>query len=231
VIDGYSVVADYIKPEDSEIILDSMHTKTIQWRNQHVRQSQYFTQIVKCFDPGCCRKPRILYFALIPDRFLPPPVPLQQTTDGLRTPDIGQIEHATFPSVFLLLSLHANMLPRAANSFKLLPYDAYCPSIQAVLVRRICKKCGLYHASLTAQRMHMRQCGITDEPRRVRQLRLAARRQRELMAVIAFGEFEDVEWLDEDVIDSTGEQNVIHCSCHLFQTYRSIVKTLQHIKS
>lgn len=218
VIDGYPVVAEYIKPEDSEGNPDSLHSKTIHWRNQHVRQSQYFTQIVKCFDPHCCQKPRSSYFALIPDRFLPPPVPLRQTSDGLRAPDLGSVEEARFPSVFLLRSLHESVLPRTATSFRILPYDAYCPSVHTILLRRTCKKCWLYHASLTAQKMHQRQCGVPDEPVRVRPLRLAARRQRELMAVIAFGETEDVEWLDEDDVDCTGKwkSNSYSAQCMCF---------------
>ena len=35
-------------------------------------------------------------------------------------------------------------------------------------------------------------------------IRVAARRQRELMAIIAAGEFEDDEWVDEDLAELTG---------------------------
>jgi hypothetical protein len=180
VIDGFPVVAEYVAPEDSEINQAILPSKTIQWRNAHVRQSQYFTQIIKCFDTGCCRQPRSSYFALFPDCFLPPPVPLMHTSDGLRAPDgsTGSVGVTRFPSVFLLCKLQPQLLPRSAKSFKILPYDAYCPSVQSLLVRRICKKCGLYHASLTAQRNHMRQCGVPDESvQHVRPLRLAAKRQ------------------------------------------------------
>ena len=38
----------------------------------------------------------------------------------------------------------------------------------------------------------------------VRPVEIAARRQRELMAVIAFNEFEDVKWLDDELVDPTG---------------------------
>ena len=34
-------------------------------------------------------------------------------------------------------------------------------------------------------------------------MRIAARRQRELMAIIALRENEDVEWVDEDLLDIT----------------------------
>lgn len=78
VIDGFPVAAEYITPEHSEMNPDVMHSKSIQWRDQHIRQSQYFTRIVKCHDRNCCRQPRSSYFDLLPDRFLPPPVPLIQ---------------------------------------------------------------------------------------------------------------------------------------------------------
>ena len=39
---------------------------------------------------------------------------------------------------------------------------------------------------------------------KLRRVRVAARRQRELMAIIAAGEFEDAEWVDEDLVDLTG---------------------------
>ena len=44
---------------------------------------------------------------------------------------------------------------------------------------------------------------INDIPK-IRPIRVAARRQNELMTIIASGEMEDVEWLDEDQVDTTG---------------------------
>lgn len=38
----------------------------------------------------------------------------------------------------------------------------------------------------------------------VRPVRIAARRQRELMAIIAFDVMEDAEWLNDDFVDLTG---------------------------
>jgi len=204
VIDGFPVVAEYIGPDECECNSNDLRTVTIQWRNMHVRQSQYFTQIVKCLNHDCCRLPRSSYFNLIPDRFLPPPVPLIQTADGLRAPDIGCCE-GRFPSVFLQRNLDQTLLPRTATAFKILPYDAFCPSQQTMLARRVCKKCGLYHASLASLKVHQQNCGIQAELEpRIRPIRVAARRQRELMAIIAFGENEDVEWLDDDLVDTSG---------------------------
>jgi len=205
VIDGFPVTAEYIAPGQSETKLEDLRKVTAAWRNAHVRESQYFTQIVKCADLNCCRRPRSSYSLLFPERFLPPPVPLMQTPDGLRAPDYStDADHSIFPSLFLLKSVHPSMLPRSVASFKLLPYDAYCPSVQSQLVRRMCSKCGLYHASLASLNAHLKQCGVAQQAVRVRPVRLAARRQRELMVVIAHNEDEDVEWLDEDMVDVTG---------------------------
>ena len=47
-------------------------------------------------------------------------------------------------------------------------------------------------------------CGVDDKILPVRPVRIAVRRQRELMAIIAFNETEDAEWLEEDLVDLSG---------------------------
>ncbi len=64
--------------------------------------------------------------------------------------------------------------------------------------------CGLYYASITSLKGHQRQCGVQEIVPRVRPTRIAARRQRELMAIIALNEAEDAEWLDEEDVDTVG---------------------------
>ena len=51
VIEGNSVVAEYIKEEPSDITI----TKSEEWKAIHVRESQYLLQIVKFTDQACCR--------------------------------------------------------------------------------------------------------------------------------------------------------------------------------
>lgn len=204
VIDGYPVLAHYVNPESSELREDRLITVTPEWRNNHVRESQYFTQIVKCKDTQCCREFRSSYLQIIPQRFLPPPLPLLQTEDGLKAAEPGSKGDGKFVSVFLTQTLSSRVHPRSVSAYKLLPYDAYCPSVQPVINRRICKKCGLYHASLSSLKMHQRLCGVQDIVTRIRPTRIAARRQRELMAIIAVNEAEDAEWLDEEDVDLVG---------------------------
>ncbi|GBM28638.1 hypothetical protein AVEN_620-1 [Araneus ventricosus] len=74
----------------------------------------------------------------------------------------------------------------------------------------VCKHCGFYFASNVMLKKHIifvhkitGKC--QPEVCRVRPLRIAARRQQELMAVIAFTEnVEFADWMDEDVIDIRG---------------------------
>ena len=105
------------------------------------------------------------------------------------------------------------MLPRSAKPFKILPYDLFCPSIQLSLFERICKLCHLYVASQVMLKKHVqqhRQCDFgarklphAPQPQRIRPKRVAAKRQRELMAIIAHGDGEMIstEWLDENDVD------------------------------
>ena len=41
---GHPVLAEYINEEEEEEILK----KSLEWKNNHIRESQYFSQIVQC---------------------------------------------------------------------------------------------------------------------------------------------------------------------------------------
>nr|CAH7761933.1 unnamed protein product [Callosobruchus chinensis] len=57
--------------------------------SEHVRESQYLLQIVKCKNTECCR-PRSGLFRLLDNRFLPPPAKVKQTVDDLVLDEGGQ---------------------------------------------------------------------------------------------------------------------------------------------
>ena len=80
VIDGKPVVAEFIE-EEAPVIVE---TKSEQWKACHVRQSQYFLQIVKCTDKKCCSSFKSFYLKLVPQRFLPPPLPITLTANGIK---------------------------------------------------------------------------------------------------------------------------------------------------
>ena len=100
--------------------------------------------------------------------------------------------------------MNADILPRSAASYpKGIPFDFTCPNMQDKLMQRVCKQCELYHASVKSVKGHEVVCkqgalaqsstqdkSATPWPR-VRPVRVAAKRQRELMCVIQY--MDDVE--------------------------------------
>ena len=81
IIDGHPFLVEFISEEaDQEAI-----KKFEEWKSKHVRESQYFLQIVKCKDSKCCSPFRLSYLKVVKDRFLPPPVSVRRTTaSGLK---------------------------------------------------------------------------------------------------------------------------------------------------
>ena len=74
VIDGNLVVAEFIE-HDAPIFKE--------WKACHGWQSQCFLQIVKCTDPKCCLSFQSSYLKVVPQRFLPPPLPVVHTLYGI----------------------------------------------------------------------------------------------------------------------------------------------------
>lgn len=167
---------------------------------------------MKCKNTDCCSKTHSSYFSIVPTRFLPPPFPTVQS-DGLKAPDLKDVKEVhKFPSLFVALSLQVNdVLPKSLSTeYPVLPYDLYCPSVKNVLKDRCCKVCKMYFASIVMMKKHCSQyhrANSTPVPEivvpRIHPVRVAARRQRELMVIIARGENrdEDAEWLNEDEVD------------------------------
>jgi len=97
------------------------------------------------------------------------------------------------------------MPDRASKKFpKGIPYDYSCPFVKHVIKRRVCSHCGLYFSSIKAKTLHGTSCRINEGPtqnetERVRPLRIAARRQRELLCVMAF---QEMEWALMDDVDA-----------------------------
>ena len=97
----------------------------------------------------CCSNARSSYFKVIPSRFLSPPIPVAQTTEGLKAPDKHEDSCSyKFPSMFVSQILKPDdILPTAKNCFKIPPYDLYCPSVESCLTDRVCKVCNMYFDS------------------------------------------------------------------------------------
>jgi hypothetical protein len=79
VINKYPVIAEWTgaggKPE--------LHDPSAQWIFRHVSFGQYCLQIRKCEKVECCSKPRTLLHSLLPDGFMPGPLPISLTEEGL----------------------------------------------------------------------------------------------------------------------------------------------------
>ncbi|KAG5889385.1 hypothetical protein JTB14_005084 [Gonioctena quinquepunctata] len=162
--------------------------------NEHL-ESQYWLQIVKCRNTECCR-PRSGLFRLLDNRVLPPPVEVKQTVDDLVLDEVG--EFLNLP-VNLALRLSASL-----KDFLQMPYDYFCPTVKLRLSSRTCKTCGLYHAFVKSLNRHIEKIHKkvnTHTDRKVRPVRVAARRANELMCIIQNLEHHDVEWLDENDVD------------------------------
>ena len=76
IIDGLPVLVEFISEEaDQEVI-----KKSEEWKSKHVRESQYFLQIVKCKDSKCCSPFRSSYLKVVKDRFLPAPISVKEVS-------------------------------------------------------------------------------------------------------------------------------------------------------
>ena len=107
------------------------------------------------------------------------------------------------------MSLQNDLMPaQATKKFsKGIPYDYSCPSVdQDITKRRMWSHCGLYFSSLKTKSLHGASCTVTEghiekTAERVRPLRVAACRQRELLYGMAF---QEMEWASMDEVDAEG---------------------------
>jgi hypothetical protein len=154
VIDGFETAAEYKEPTIEETEKTINNKFGAQWDVNHVRESQYFLQIVKCSNIQCCGSRRSSLFNLLKTGFLPPPLALVQADDGLECNSSGSKNH--FVSLFLNIALDKSILPsKALKKFpKGLPYDFSCPSVENVLPRRVCADCGVYFATIKSMKLH-----------------------------------------------------------------------------
>ena len=190
IIDGHTVTAEFINNELEMDFGDATPT----WMKKHVRESQYFLQIVKCLDPACCKNFKSSFLKIMPERFLCGPLPLSRTSNGLEVKEGGR-----FSSLFVAKSLDRKQMAVPQNYV----YDFACPSIQGLIKKRTCGSCGQYFASLKSLKYHGKCCQEGNRQElKVRPVRVAARRQRELMCQLVGNS--ELEWVDEEDLDTEG---------------------------
>ena len=100
--------------------------------SNHIQESQYFLQIVKCLDENCCRPLRLNYLEITSESFLP----LSVVVTG----------HLTFKAQLGITPL--KIFPKG------IPYDYNCPVAQDVINGRLRSVCGLYLASIKKMSSH-----------------------------------------------------------------------------
>lgn len=101
-IDNHPVVATYVDPDEENF--DQIKEVSAAWYQRHVRESQYFLQIVKCDNLSCCRPHRSSIRNFIPDGFIPPPLKIEQSDDGLKIAKASDTD-AKFMPLFVQLSM------------------------------------------------------------------------------------------------------------------------------
>ncbi|XP_065172441.1 uncharacterized protein [Atheta coriaria] len=200
VIDGHDVVAEYVEPDDkAESFVPDLPSP--QWYSEHVRESQYLLQVLKCDDRACCGHVRSSLRSILPERFMIPPYPILQSSSGLCIPKPEEHDGKTFATFLLLLSLGIS------------------PSLQKdrqQLLERTCQWCGLYFCTKKKVKEHVNSChkqckninnsvGMHNvHPSRIL-TRRSNGRSREILCVVR--ENDDTEWLDESDVDF--QQNTV----------------------
>ncbi|KAF9424358.1 hypothetical protein HW555_000497 [Spodoptera exigua] len=187
-----------------------MHLPSLQWYSEHVRESQYLLQVVKCDDRACCGDLRSSLRSILPARFVIPPYPILQSSSGLCIPKPQEHDGKTFATFLLRRSLG---ITPTHEGFNKLPYDLYCPSLQKdrrQLMERTCQWCGLYFCTKKKVKEHVNSCHKQPNPssnsvemHNVRPSRILTRRSigrsKEILCVVR--ENDDTEWLDETDVD------------------------------
>jgi hypothetical protein len=183
VIDNYPVISEW---RGGMLADQPEHETTQEWMAKHVRASQYFLQIVKCSNEECCAPPRSALRTVLPEGYFPHPLLVNNST-GLQ---FSNENSGKFLSLFQRLAV--SISPDGYNEINkfCIPYDLCCPTVKDYVNSRTCNVCKLYFPSQVMVAAHKKQVHprvkVNDVPL-VRPVRIAARRQRELMAIIATG--------------------------------------------
>ena len=146
IIDGHPVLTEFTSAEADQGVIK----KPEEWKSKHVRESQYFLQIVKCKDSKCCS-------------------PLHSSCLKWVKWDVD----AHYLFLTQNLALKAQLAVTALKNFlKGIPCDYSCPAAQNITERRLRSKCRLYLPSIKEvslhEQMHKKQkttpSDISSEP-------------------------------------------------------------------
>lgn len=127
-------------------------TPDAQWVSRHVQQSRYALQVVKCVDANCCAPFQTNWLAVLPSRFIPPPMVFRFSRAGMVSVEPSEVFKT--PKHFQFAPLLKRIILRAEVDGAHLPFDTYCPSMVAKLDDGICPACQHYWPSAAAMKRH-----------------------------------------------------------------------------
>ena len=138
------------------------------WVANHVQQTRYSLQIVKCDNRDCCEPFVTDWLTVFPDRFVPFPSVYTPGISGL-----GPVEPAEYikrPKEYEFAPLSKRLLlkkrPVEAAKYEIVPFDLFCPSMQGKLEPGICPECKSYWPSAAAMLRHKKCHGRKPRGRR-----------------------------------------------------------------
>ena len=161
VIDNFPVQAEFINTPVTQLTKDFQPTP--EFRARHVFETQYMTVYLKCDDRKCCSCPRTKVEVFFPGRRIPALIPIKLTATGPvameLVKDINKKE-IVFPDIFARIVTEKELVPVELKEKygDLVPYDAYLPTQQDHVQKRICPNCKKYHASIKSLTIHKKAC-------------------------------------------------------------------------
>jgi hypothetical protein len=140
-LDGHPVTAEYLEHGNELPLPDPITEMEPKWYAEHVRESRYVLQIVRCDNTSCCSKWRGIWGQLVPGRFLPGPVPLKkQEKREACVVASSEYHHTEYMPVMANLTAGRSLIRRlmVEQFCGIAPYDLFCPSQSSVVPQQTC---------------------------------------------------------------------------------------------
>ncbi|CAG8677566.1 537_t:CDS:2, partial [Dentiscutata erythropus] len=129
------LLVKYINPPNEHY---SPSEKSATWIEKHVMTCHYVTQVMKCDDPSCYKPFCSGIRQILPNRFFPLPLVVQQTPYNICIAKINEFDDTTHFSSFLLSVLMEKKLTSPNMNLRYLPFDWYCPTVNKSINEYIC---------------------------------------------------------------------------------------------
>ena len=154
VFSDHLVVAEFVGEDPS----DTTITKLEEWKANHVHESPYFLQTVKCTDTASCSPFQSSYLKIMKDRFLPPRIHAVCSSTGIEW--AKDDKKPTYLSLFQNVALKGNLFPKHVSTKfpRGIPYDYSCPTMKDAPIERVCKHCSLYFGSIKSKQDYSQNC-------------------------------------------------------------------------